>query len=313
MVVAVPLLGDRVAPRCTTANRLLLVQPRAGFAASKRLLPVQLESAADLLQLIQVHNIDLLVCGGITAASRELVEAQNVTIIDNVTGSVEELLAAISGGSLRSGLGFGNRSISAHPLEHPFDCLACANRVCENGAACPQVPTDLLPEPPDRGGPWFPRAALPCQWSARQGLCRVAELVRFARASGVSTLGLAFCRDLREETEILARLLRRFFQVVPISCVVSGRARPPGTATCDPLLQAHLLNLAGAEINVLVGLCVGADCVFAAASRAPVSTLFAKDTALAHNPIAAIRSEYYLRQCLEAGATQPADPGTESH
>ncbi|MCG6962811.1 MAG: sigma 54-interacting transcriptional regulator [Acidobacteria bacterium] len=113
MVVAVPLLGDRVAPRCTSANRLLLVQLHGRFAASHQLLPVRLESAVDLLQLIQLHDIGFLVCGGITAAGRELVEARNVTVIDNVTGSVEELLALISTDLLDTGFG----SVS-HPSPH---------------------------------------------------------------------------------------------------------------------------------------------------------------------------------------------------
>ena len=69
---------------------------------------------------------------------------------------------------------------------------------------------------------------------------------------------------------------------------------------CNPLGQARVLNRMGCDLNVLVGLCVGTDSVFARASEAPVTTLIVKDRSLAHNPIGALYSEYYLSEASRA-------------
>ena len=54
------------------------------------------------------------------------------------------------------------------------------------------------------------------------------------------------------------------------------------------------------DINVIVGLCVGVDCVFTKASQAPVTTLFVKDKSLANNPIGALYSDYYIKEVTRA-------------
>ena len=59
---------------------------------------------------------------------------------------------------------------------------------------------------------------------------------------------------------------------------------------CNPAGQAEVLNRLDTDINIVVGLCMGVDCLFAQASRAPVSTLFVKDKSLVNNPIGAISS-----------------------
>ena len=56
------------------------------------------------------------------------------------------------------------------------------------------------------------------------------------------------------------------------------------------------LFLAGVLPGVVVGLCIGADCLFDRASEAPVTHLFVKDRSLANNPIGALYSEHYLRE-----------------
>jgi uncharacterized metal-binding protein len=66
--------------------------------------------------------------------------------------------------------------------------------------------------------------------------------------------------------------------------------------TCNPLGQAAVLNQFGSELNILVGINLGMDCIFTTASEAPVTTLFVKDRMLANNPIGAIYSDYYLSE-----------------
>ena len=68
---------------------------------------------------------------------------------------------------------------------------------------------------------------------------------------------------------------------------------------CNPAGQAQLLNDAGTQLNVICGLCVGHDAIFAKLSDAPVTTLIAKDRVLAHNPAAAIYCQYIRKRFNE--------------
>jgi uncharacterized metal-binding protein len=67
-----------------------------------------------------------------------------------------------------------------------------------------------------------------------------------------------------------------------------------GKVPCNPEAVAKALNMRNTDLNVLVGLCVGADCIFNRSSGAPVTTIFVKDKSLANNPIGAVYSHYHL-------------------
>ena len=76
---------------------------------------------------------------------------------------------------------------------------------------------------------------------------------------------------------------------------------------CNPVSQAELLNEAGCEFNVVLGLCVGHDSLFFRHSKGLVTTLVAKDRVLAHNPVGALNlaDSYYSRVW---GPDRPAKP-----
>ena len=57
---------------------------------------------------------------------------------------------------------------------------------------------------------------------------------------------------------------------------------------CNPILQAELLNEAGTELNIIMGLCVGHDSLFIKYSNALVTSGVTKDRVLGHNPAAAL-------------------------
>ena len=57
---------------------------------------------------------------------------------------------------------------------------------------------------------------------------------------------------------------------------------------CNPIFQAILLNEAGAQFNVLLGLCVGHDSLFFKYAEAPTTVLAVKDRVSGHNPLACI-------------------------
>ena len=71
-----------------------------------------------------------------------------------------------------------------------------------------------------------------------------------------------------------------------------------GSAMCNPILQARLLNQAHTDLNVAIGLCVGHDSLFYRSSEAYVTTLVTKDRVTGHNPAAALYTAraYYRKK-----------------
>ncbi len=328
MRCGIPLLGERVAPRCTAADSMLLVSLAGGSVTAQAHVPVTLRTPVDLRGALKRHRIDILICGGVSADEREVLASETVELVDNVACSTGELIPALQRGILRAGYGLteapmpedGSTARKA-PAREPagratkdarVDCLSCGDPICLSGANCR----------PDQIGPRsaYPpevrqvlEAAADVSLESERRLCRLAELVYYCLEMRYRTVGIAYCVDLSEPARVLARVLRRFFDVVSVCCKVGGLPyespvdeESSTQVACNPVGQAALLNVASTDINVAVGLCIGADTLFARASLAPVTTLFVKDRSLANNPIGALYSEYYLKESLHPSRL-PAD------
>jgi uncharacterized metal-binding protein/predicted Fe-Mo cluster-binding NifX family protein len=338
MRIGIPLLADRVAPRCTFADSVLVVNVKGRRVRKESVLPLEGTTWMDLAGVLNEAEVETLVCGGISQSTRESIRSKEVQVIENVAGTSGEVLEALRKGRLYPGFGLARKpsSSGSKPLlqgeaQNPagekvgeeeeeeeeeednvvissggshagtgvLDCIACKERVCLQGERCPFV---TVPPDPDvtRETREILESAVDVAWEEERTLCRLAELVYFALEMEYKTIGVAFCMDLLEPTSILTDVLRRFFQVIPVCCKVGGveadfpMARNGESTVCDPVGQAAVLNARETDLNVLVGLCVGADAVFNRNSRAPVTTIFVKDKSLANNPIGAVYSHYYL-------------------
>ena len=141
---------------------------------------------------------------------------------------------------------------------------------------------------------------------------RVEETVEFAKRMGYKKIGIATCVGLIEESRILARILRKNgFEVYGAVCKIGSFLKTDagvpeediirtGAIMCNPVMQAEVLNRAGTELNVVMGLCVGHDSLFYKYSNALVTTLVAKDRVLAHNPAGALyQAKAYYKKLLE--------------
>ena len=129
---------------------------------------------------------------------------------------------------------------------------------------------------------------------------RVQEVMEFSRRMGFHKIGIATCVGLIEESRILARILRKNgFEVYGAVCKIGSFLKADvgvseddmtrtGAVMCNPIMQAEVLNQAGTDFNVVMGLCVGHDSLFYKYSEALVTTLVAKDRVLAHNPVGAL-------------------------
>ncbi|MBN1212292.1 MAG: DUF1847 domain-containing protein [candidate division Zixibacteria bacterium] len=343
MRYGIPLLGNRIAPRCTIAEAILLITIRRNKVSSQNVLPVESHNWEEILRMFVTAQVDTLVCGGISRSAKEAVLANRVAVIDNVAGTVEELVLALQKGTLRVGYGLQDLggSVSAEVekkdtsddnglLSHGrdtkegrmknkagvpsgFDCLACRDRVCLRGEAC-EFKTPRRRTPENGTEHQMMESAMDISCERDRTLCRLSELIYFCLGMKYKRIGVAFCIDLLEPTEILVAVLRRFFEVYPVCCKIGGirvndpfmneqtniKTGIPSEILCNPVGQAAVMNKIGVDLNVIVGLCMGADCVFTRHSQAPVTTLFVKDRSLANNPIGALYSEYYLKEAYTA-------------
>lgn len=140
-------------------------------------------------------------------------------------------------------------------------------------------------------------------------LTRVEEIMEFARKIGAHKIGIANCIGLINEARLFARILQaNDFEAYSVICKVGGidkssldipkECEQIGAAMCNPILQARLLNQAGTDLNVVIGLCVGHDSLFYKYSDAYVTTLVTKDRVTGHNPVAALYTSksYYKKK-----------------
>ena len=141
---------------------------------------------------------------------------------------------------------------------------------------------------------------------------RVEELLEFAKRMDYTKIGIATCVGLIEESRILARILRKNgFEVYGAVCKIGSFLKADvgvseedmtrtGAVMCNPIMQAEVLNQAGTDFNVVMGLCVGHDSLFYKYSQALVTTLVAKDRVMAHNPVGALyQARAYYKKLTE--------------
>lgn len=150
---------------------------------------------------------------------------------------------------------------------------------------------------------------------------RMEELIEFSRRMDYKKLGLAFCGGLTHEASVLAEILEKHgFEVVSVSCKV-GRIPKERIGVkddekirigefesmCNPIAQATILNQAGTDFNVMLGLCIGHDSLFLKHVNGLTTVFAVKDRVTGHNPLAALytsRSYYQRLMKLEFGSPE---------
>ena len=143
-------------------------------------------------------------------------------------------------------------------------------------------------------------------------LCRMEEIMLFARKCGYNRIGLIFCVGLSDEAREVSKILtHNGFDVVSAVCkngsdpkssvglkdeeTLSGCA---DEVMCNPIGQALLMNSEHTDMNIILGLCVGHDSLVMKYVEAPTTVLAVKDRVMGHNPLAAIyvAESYYKKR-----------------
>jgi uncharacterized metal-binding protein len=131
---------------------------------------------------------------------------------------------------------------------------------------------------------------------------RILETCELARNLGYTRLGLIFCGGLAKEAAVVDQILKdKGFDVVSVICKVGSVPKEEiglkdsekifigeHESMCNPILQAMIINEAGTDFNILLGLCVGHDSLFFRYAEAPTTVLAVKDRVTGHNPLACI-------------------------
>ncbi len=140
-------------------------------------------------------------------------------------------------------------------------------------------------------------AAAEMKYETYSRLTRVEETVMLFKKLGVKKVGIATCTALVKESQVLAKILRKNgFEVISASCQIGMVKKAEigipeevinekNPNTCNPIMQAKVLNEAKTDYNILMGLCVGHDSMFYKYSDALVTTLVTKDRVTGHNAV----------------------------
>jgi len=180
-------------------------------------------------------------------------------------------------------------------------CARCKSKECRDGKDCfSQTPRHRPLYYNDVAELHQAASAVEARYYGKE--TRLGEIILLAKGLRYRKIGLAFCIGMSEEAKVIENILSKHFDVVSVCCKVSGIdkkdfglpqiASQNNEVMCNPAGQAQLLNEAETQFNVICGLCVGHDAIFAKLSDAPVTTLIAKDRVLAHNPAAAVYCRY---------------------
>jgi uncharacterized metal-binding protein len=185
-------------------------------------------------------------------------------------------------------------------------CACCDNKECYTGKDCPDLQRDSKGK---YSGEDLMSMKVSTSIESRYYMekTRLEELILYSEGMGYERIGIAFCIGMSGEAEIIQRILEKKFEVRSVCCKVCGidknklelerlHSKEGVEAMCNPIGQAMVLNNEGTELNVILGLCMGHDVLFTKHSEAPVTTFAVKDRVLAHNPLGAIYSNYYLKK-----------------
>lgn len=131
------------------------------------------------------------------------------------------------------------------------------------------------------------KLALACK---KKKTSRIEQIKEYAVQAGYKKIGIAHCISLTKYAKQLEDYLADSFKVVKIDCKcakIPSSLIVEGTKgiSCNPVGQARILQDAGTEFNISLGLCLGHDIIFSNKSKAPTTTLIVKDKSNNHNVI----------------------------
>ncbi len=98
--LAITTWGGRVSPMFDAAQTLLVVEKDCSGVFRKKYRFYKPENLHQFLELFTANRIQVLICGAITKDKASFIESSGITCFSFVTGTIEEVLATYTNGSI---------------------------------------------------------------------------------------------------------------------------------------------------------------------------------------------------------------------
>lgn len=103
MRYGIPLLANRVAHQSTHADGVLIILMHKGHVLQAEFVGCPIHNQFELLSLLRAYEIETLVCGENSLEIEVPLRALDINVIGSVNCSVDQALAGLKDGTLRTG------------------------------------------------------------------------------------------------------------------------------------------------------------------------------------------------------------------
>lgn len=98
--IAVPQLGEMVAPRFEAASSFLIVTTEGSRIMSKETVTCPGPEGFRRVRMLRIHQVTVLLCNGIKGSYKDMLASSGVTVIDRVINEVDKALELFLKGAL---------------------------------------------------------------------------------------------------------------------------------------------------------------------------------------------------------------------
>jgi predicted Fe-Mo cluster-binding NifX family protein len=117
LLIAVPRYADEIAPLFDAATRISLYRVENDQPVLAEVIVIESDQGLDRVRKLQEAGISILICNGISSIAKNILQTRGVTVINRVTGLVDNALKAFYTGKLCGSDGdpiFQHAKLSSH-------------------------------------------------------------------------------------------------------------------------------------------------------------------------------------------------------
>lgn len=90
--VAIPKLGELVAPRFEAARCIQIVTVKDGKIVESNTIDCNVAEDYQRVRLLQIHRVSVLICNGINTSIKDILAATGIKVIEKYSGNTEDLI-----------------------------------------------------------------------------------------------------------------------------------------------------------------------------------------------------------------------------
>ncbi len=105
MKVAIPLNGDRIAPRLPLAKEVMIIEVRGRREEQREKVNISLLHPMEIPDFLASQGVTKVIAGGVDWHLQEMLRLNNINVIWGIMGDVDEVLAFYLRKGLQEGMG----------------------------------------------------------------------------------------------------------------------------------------------------------------------------------------------------------------